>query len=193
MFKSISIFCVVLLATLLFVAIDSVSNANPPDEPVFVQEFIGQMNFIESRLLDLEGAFPQELMGWEPADLIRNTAQIFLHVAEANYLLVSYLKGEKPKGEQGYLEKSTTDEKEIAKILSESFTAVNDVAATLTPDDLNKTGQTPFGMEMSTRNFMMSVLGHAHEHLGQAIAYARMNGVVPPWSAKQEGSSESEK
>ena len=192
MFKSLSIIFSVFLAALLLVVINSESRTIQQEQPVFVQEFIGQMNFVESRLLDLEGAFPQELMGWEPADLIRNTAQIFLHVAEANYLLVSYLKGEKPKGEQGYLEKSTTDEKEIAKILSESFTAVNDVAATLTPEDLNKTGQTPFGMEMSTRNFMMSVLGHAHEHLGQAIAYARMNGVVPPWSAKQEGEDEGE-
>jgi uncharacterized damage-inducible protein DinB len=26
---------------------------------------------------------------------------------------------------------------------------------------------------------------HMHEHLGQAIAYARVNGVVPPWSAKE--------
>ena len=192
MFKSLSIIFSVFLAALLLVVINSESRTIQQEQPVFVQEFIGQMNFVESRLLDLEGAFPQELMGWEPADLVRNTAQIFLHVAEANYLLVSYLKGEKPKGEQGYLEKSTTDEKEIAKILSESFTAVNDVAATLTPENLNKTGQTPFGMEMSTRNFMMSVLGHAHEHLGQAIAYARMNGVVPPWSAKQEGEDEGE-
>ena len=192
MFKTLSILCAVFITAFLFVALNSVSNANPPDQPVFIQEYIGQMNFVESRLLDLEGAMPQELMGWEPNDEVRNTAQIFLHVAEANYMLVSFLKGENPKGEQGNLEKSTTDKKEIAKILSESFTAVNDKAATLTPDDLNKMSQTPFGMEMSTRNFMISLLNHAHEHLGQAIAYARINGITPPWSEKQEGESEQE-
>jgi len=35
---------------------------------------------------------------------------------------------------------------------------------------------------MSMRNFMISLLAHSHEHLGQGIAYARMNGVTPPWS-----------
>jgi hypothetical protein len=26
------------------------------------------------------------------------------------------------------------------------------------------------------------LFGDQHEHLGQSIAYARTNGVVPPWS-----------
>jgi uncharacterized damage-inducible protein DinB len=41
-------------------------------------------------------------------------------------------------------------------------------------------------MEMTLRNFMISMLNHAHEHLGQFIAYARMNSVVPPWSKSSE-------
>jgi len=190
MFKSISILCAVFLAALLFVAINSVSNANPPDQPVFVQEYIGQMSFLEGRLLDLEGAMPQELMGWEPADLVRNTAQVFLHVAEANHMLVGFVKGEEMKGEPGAMEKSTTDKKEIAKMLKDSFAAVKEAAANLTEEDLNKVIKTPFGMDMSKRNFMISLLNHGHEHLGQAIAYARMNGVTPPWSVKPEGGSE---
>ena len=189
MFKSISILCAVFLATLLFVAINSVSNANPPDQPVFVQEYIGQMNFIEGRLLELEGAMPQELMGWEPADDVRNTAQVYLHVAEANYFLLSYITGEKMEGEFGTIEKSTTNKEEIAKTLKDSFTAIKEAAAKLTEDDLNKVVETPFGMDMSLRNFMISLLNHDHEHLGQGIAYARMNGITPPWSEKQEDES----
>jgi uncharacterized damage-inducible protein DinB len=188
MFKSLSILCAVFLATFLFVAINSVSKANPPDQPVFVQEYIGQMDFVEGRLLDLEGAMPQELMGWEPNDEVRNTAQVYLHVAEANYLLVSFLKGEKMEGEFGTIEKSSTNKEEIAKTLKDSFTAIKDAAAKLTEDDLNKIGQTPFG-EMSTRNFMISLLNHDHEHLGQGIVYARINGITPPWSEKQESDS----
>ena len=190
MLKSASIIFSVFLAALLFVAINSVSKANPPDQPVFVQEYIGQMNFIEGRLLDLEGAMPQELMGWEPADLVRNTAQVFLHVAEANHMLVGFMKGEEMKGEPGAMEKSSTDKDEIAKMLKDSFAAVKEAAANPSEDDLNKVVQTPFGMEMSMRNFMISLLNHGHEHLGQAIAYARMNGITPPWSVKQEGEGE---
>lgn len=190
MFKSLSIIFSVFLAALLLVAINPILKANPQEQPIFVQEYIGQMSFVEGRLLELEGAMPQELMGWEPADLVRNTAQVYLHVAEANHMLVSFMKGEEMTGEPGVMEKSTTDKEEIAKMLTESFAAVKEAAANLTEDDLNKVVQTPFGMEMSMRSFMIALLNHGHEHLGQAIAYARMNGITPPWSVKQEGESE---
>ena len=192
MFKSVSILLSVFLAALIFVAINSFSIANPPDQPVFVQEYVGQLDFIEGRLVDLESAMPQELMGWEPADEVRNTAQVYLHVAEANYMLLSFMTGEKMEGEFGAMEKSTTNKEEVAKTLSGSFTALKDAAAKLTEDDLNKMVETPFGMEMSMRNFMISLLNHAHEHLGQGIAYARMNNITPPWSVKQDGGGEVE-
>jgi uncharacterized damage-inducible protein DinB len=192
MFKSLSIIFSVFLATLLLVVINSNSRAMPQEQPVFVQEYIGQMSFLEGRLLELEGAMPQELMGWEPADLVRNTAQVFLHVAEANHMLVGFMKGEEMKGEPGAMEKSTTDKEEIAKMLKDSFSAVKDAAANLTEEDLNKMVQTPFGMEMSMRNFMISLLNHGHEHLGQAIAYGRMNGITPPWSVKQDSGTEAD-
>jgi hypothetical protein len=43
-----------------------------------------------------------------------------------------------------------------------------------------------FGMDFTVRNFSVTMIAHLHEHLGQAIAYARMNGVVPPWTAQQQ-------
>jgi uncharacterized damage-inducible protein DinB len=157
-----------------------------PDKPAFVDEFIGQIDFVQGRLLQLEGAMPQDKMTWTPAEGVRTCGQIYLHIAEANHMLASFMSGVKMEGERGALEKSTTDKDEIAKLLEDSFTAVKDAAGKLTEEDLNNMVQTPFGMEMSLRNFMISLLNHSHEHLGQGIAYARMNGVTPPWSAKQE-------
>jgi hypothetical protein len=50
------------------------------------------------------------------------------------------------------------------------------------PDaELNKTVNL-MGNDMSKRAVLLMALGHYQEHLGQSIAYARMNGVVPPWS-----------
>jgi uncharacterized damage-inducible protein DinB len=46
---------------------------------------------------------------------------------------------------------------------------------------------TVFGQKTTKRGFMVLIVGHMHEHLGQAIAYARMNGVTPPWSAGSGG------
>ena len=39
-----------------------------------------------------------------------------------------------------------------------------------------------FGTPTTTAGAIMRAAGDMHEHLGQAIAYARTNHVVPPWS-----------
>jgi uncharacterized damage-inducible protein DinB len=162
------------------------ASANPSgDELVFVKEFIGQVDFIEGRLLQLEEAMSQDQMSWSPAEGVRNVAQIYLHVAEANYFLVSKMSGETMQGEQGALEKSSSDKEKVAEIMKTSFAKIKENAAKLTADDLNKEFEM-FGMNFTLRNFMITILNHMHEHLGQGIAYARMNGVTPPWSLKGE-------
>ena len=187
MYKFTSIFFSVIIAAVLLVIIKPASAINPPSQPVFIQEYLGQSDFIEGRLTDLLGAMSQDQMNWTPAEGVRTCGEIYLHVAEANHMLASFMSGTEMEGERGEMEKSTTDKGEIAKMLKDSFTAVKEAAGKLTEEDLNKMVQTPFGMEMSMRNFMISLLAHSHEHLGQGIAYARMNGVTPPWSEKQEG------
>jgi uncharacterized damage-inducible protein DinB len=181
-FKRILLMLIPIL--LLCLAVESNTSANPPSEPVFVQEYIGQTDFIEGRLTQLLDAMSQDQMSWTPAEGVRTCGEIYLHVAEANQMLVSFMSGTEMKGERGAMEKSTTDKDEIAKMLKDSFAAVKAAAGKLTEEDLDKISKTPFGMDMSLRNFMISLLNHCHEHLGQGIAYARMNGVTPPWSKK---------
>ncbi|MCH8032384.1 MAG: DinB family protein [Bacteroidetes bacterium] len=184
---ALTLFAAVLLS--LGVVTGSYAKSSP-DTLVFVGEYLGQLDFIEGRLLDLLGAMPQERMAWEPADGVRNTAEVYLHVAEANYSLASKMGADVPKTERGTIEKSTTDKEKVAETLKESFTVVKEAAGNLTDEELNKIIQTPFGMDMSLRNFMISLLNHMHEHLGQGIVYARVSGVIPPWSDKQDSDSD---
>ncbi|MFB3057423.1 MAG: DinB family protein, partial [Ignavibacteriaceae bacterium] len=143
---ALTLFAAVLLS--LGVVIGSYAKSSP-DTLVFVEEYIGQLDFIEGRLLDLAGAMPQERMTWEPADGVRNTAEVYLHVAEANFFLAGKMGADVPKTERGAIEKSTTDKEKVAETLKESFTVIKDAAGILTDEDLNKIIQTPFGMEMS--------------------------------------------
>ncbi len=164
-------------------------NFSDDSKPVFVQEFLGQVDFVSGRLLQLENAFTDESFKWGAGKEVRTTAEIFMHVAGANKYFLFKANQEiqedsMPEGMEGF-EKSATGKAEVAAILSETFKDIKEKAATITEDDLNKNVKV-FGMEMSMRNFMVTMLNHMHEHLGQAIAYARMNGVTPPWS-KQEG------
>ena len=172
-----SLFAVIILFTVL--SVNPLFGFNNPDETsAFLQEYAGQTDFVQGRILQLENAMPQEKFEWRPGEGVRSVAEVYLHIAEANMMLVSYMTGEKSEGE---IDEKTTDKEKIADIVKNSFEAVKDAVPKLTADDLNKNIKA-FGMEMTLRNFMISMLNHTHEHLGQSIAYARMNQVVPPWS-----------
>ena len=171
------------LILLLMIAMLVTTFANlPGEEPVFVKEFMGQIDFVKGRLLQLAEAMPDDKYNWTPDEGVRTVGEVYIHVAESNYHLIAMIKGIKPDMPES---KSPTDKKTALSMLEKSFDAVKDAAGKLTEADLDKEVEA-FGMKFSLRNFMTSMLGHSHEHLGQSIAYARMNGVAPPWSMKEE-------
>jgi len=154
-------------------------------DPV-IAEFMGQVSFAQGRLMDMANAIPADKYSWRPAEGIRSTGEIFRHVTLANYgfgkmagLVPSEESEEKPDMKK--LEQSITDKEGVIQDLGKSFESIKSTVGGLSPEDLNKQIQV-FGMEMSVRNFVVTMLNHMHEHLGQSIAYARMNGIAPPWS-----------
>lgn len=160
-------------------------------ESVLIEEFVGQVVFVQGRLVDLANAVPQENYTWRPEEGVRSISEVYLHAAFANYICVTVSGGTVPK-EIGFemdfskanaWETQTTDKTEILEKLNESFTILKERVSVLTQEDLDREVEV-FGMKMSTRNFIISMIGHAHEHLGQSVAYARINGVTPPWSMK---------
>jgi uncharacterized damage-inducible protein DinB len=50
-----------------------------------------------------------------------------------------------------------------------------------------------FGQKMTVRSVLLALTGHMHEHFGQSIAYARMQGIVPPWTAAQMAAEKAKK
>lgn len=173
----------IVFAFILFFTLSAAIAAKPlGDAPVFVQEFIGQLDFVKGRLLQLAEAMPDNKYSWTPGEGVRNVGEVFTHVGEANYYFINILNGSKPEMKE---EKHENDKKHALEMISNSIEALKETAGKLSENDLNKEVEA-FGMKFSLRNFMITILNHNHEHLGQAIAYARMNGVVPPWTAKGE-------
>lgn len=160
-------------------------------EQVLIKEFVGQVVFVQGRITDLANAVPQASYEWRPAEGVRSVSEVYLHVAFANYICVTISGGTVPKevGFQMDFTKAdawatqTTDKTVILEKVNESFEILKERIGKLTEEDLNREVEV-FGMKMSTRNFIISMIGHCHEHLGQSIAYARINGVTPPWSMK---------
>jgi hypothetical protein len=74
-----------------------------------------------------------------------------------------------------------TEPAQMQEALGSSYGAVKTALAGLSDSDLS-TKVKIFGMDSTKQGAAMMLLSDQHEHLGQSIAYARSNGVVPPWS-----------
>ena len=194
MFKTKSIQFSIFAAAILLVLINSVSAQNPPSDIAIVNEFVGQTEFIQGRLSQLAGAMPESTFEWRPTDGVRSVSEVYLHAAFANYICVTMSGGSVPD-EVGFVmdfskaddwDTQTTDKAAVIEKMNQSFDILKKRIGELNQEDLDREVEV-FGMTMSVRNFIISMIAHSHEHLGQGIAYARMNDVTPPWSAKQEG------
>lgn len=148
--------------------------------------FLKQSKFVEGQMLSLLEAVPQKKMSWRPAKGVRSTAESFMHAALGNYISSSKITGMMAEGvDPAKLEKSETDKKKIAEALKKSFEVVNQ-AVTNCPEAEFDMKVDFFGMDMNKMDMIMLGATHQHELLGQQIAYARTNGVVPPWTAERE-------
>lgn len=160
----------------------------------FQSDLVGQIEYIQKQIMDLEDAVPQDKFNWRPAPGVRSVAEAYLHIAYGNYGLGKVATGKTPPEGAGFgadpkkWDTQTTDKAAIKKILEASFTWVKDAIKNVPEKDLEKKVSF-FGHDMSARAVMMAVATHDSEHLGQSIAYARANKVTPPWS-KSEGKSE---
>ena len=156
----------------------------------FLGDYLAQIDAIELQITSLEQAVPQEKFTWRPAAGVRSISEVYLHIAGGNYLLLTFAGYDPPKesnfsGDPKKWETATTDKGEVAKILKASFDHVRATVAKIVDTDLEKKVDF-FGSEINLRSLLINGLNHDHEHLGQSIGYARMNGVVPPWTAAQQ-------
>jgi uncharacterized damage-inducible protein DinB len=145
-------------------------------------EFLNEMKYFEGRYTQLAEAIPAEKFTWRPAAGVRSVSEVLLHVAGANQGLPQFAGIKPPTGfsGQGY-EASTTDKAKVIAELKKSFEHIRSAASQMKDADDDKAMKV-FGMDMTGRSFSFFMARHLGEHLGQLIAYARVNGVVPPWS-----------
>jgi len=149
-------------------------------------EFLDRLDFYEQRFVSLAQAVPAEKYAWRPGEGVRSIGEVYLHVAAANYSLPRLIGAQAPPGANiAGLEKSTTDKAKIIQTVKESFAHYRSAVLGLSDADVEKTVKL-FGKEQTYRYVFLFCTGHWGEHLGQSIAYARTNGVVPPWTEEQQ-------
>lgn len=179
-----------LCAFAVFPALGQGSAGMSGTTPAFINDFLGDLSDVEEKLVSLEGAVPQEKFTWRPGEGVRSISEVYRHIAMGNYLFLK-LMGYEPPAEANFhmdLKKwdtETTDKAAIASVMKASFDHLRNVAGNISSADLEKKVNL-FGNEVTIRGGLIEALGHLHEHLGQSIAYARMNAIVPPWTTAQQ-------
>jgi uncharacterized damage-inducible protein DinB len=115
---------------------------------------------------------------WKPGQGVRSVSDVFNLIVEENGLLADALSGTPNKGAEPA---PITDPGKMQDALKASYANLQKAITGLSDNDL-QTHVKLFGEDMTKQDALMLILLDQHEHLGQSIAYARTNGVVPPWS-----------
>jgi len=154
-----------------------------------------QLSLIEMEMMGAVKAMPADKFGFAPSAAIfvptqktefatvRTFAQQATHVAEANYFFAALVMGQQPDPKVRAVEKLAGKD-EVVAALADSFSAAHKAVATLTPANAFEVIKSPepgFATRFTLAGFLIS---HANDHYGQMVEYLRMNGLVPPASAK---------
>src|SRR5579863_8804996 len=175
-----------MLATL---ALSGLLNAqvNPykdgtPGVTGYRSEVLAEVMIQENKFERLAEAIPADKYNWRPSPDVRSVAEVFLHVSAANYNLYKLVGTPPPDGiDIKNLEKSSSDKAKVMAILKDSYAHARKAITDMHDADLEKSMDW-FGGKNTERGVLVFIVRHGAEHLGQLIAYARMIGVVPPWT-----------
>jgi len=155
--------------------------------PKTVQEAaIGTLKFTEGRVIQLAEAIPADKYDWRPEEGVRSVAESLMHLATANYMVLM-VTGMTPPADVDpmALEKGVTEKDEIIAAIKASYAYAVEGVEAISKKQLSDKVEFPFPGEYNKLSALMVITGHCHEHMGQLIAYARTNGIVPPWSEKE--------
>lgn len=154
-----------------------------------------QLNIIEGQIVGAAKAMPADKYNFAPTQAIfaasqkteYATVRTFLeevtHVAQANYFFFSTVSGLKPDVDMRAIPKIATKDEAVAA-LAGSFAFGHKAIATLTAANAFETLKTPEPGLQTRATLSTFAVSHAFDHYGQMVEYLRMNGIVPPASAK---------
>jgi uncharacterized damage-inducible protein DinB len=172
----------VFLALVLLCAQPALAQKAPAPEGLW-QGYDGEWMHVSKQLVALAEATPEEKFTWRPAPGVRSTSEVYMHIVLANFYLLRVTGPEMPAELKPELEKSVTSKAEVISWLKRSLDAVKQAHLEMKPKDLRRKVHIA-DRDATVDGMYLRIIVHANEHMGQLIAYARMTGVVPPWSSQ---------
>lgn len=167
-------------ASLLVFALAAPAAAQTP--PAFLEEWLLQFNASAEKFVALAEAMPADRYTWSPGEGVMPVAQVYMHVSRYNYGYPSENLGmAAPAGVNLETMEQERRKEAVLQALRQSMEFVRSNASKMSAERLAQKTEL-YGREVPSWSVLLQLLAHMNEHLGQSIAYARMNNVVPPWS-----------
>jgi uncharacterized damage-inducible protein DinB len=180
------------VASLCFagVAASASDSGHPADRTSPSYDMKGQsladLEVVQKKFVALANALPADKWNWRPTPDSRSFAEVFLHVAGERYGILSLMGAEKPAGFDGKtFEKSTTDKAQVVAELNKSWDFTKKTIDAMSNAEFAKM-LPKLGPQANAGDVVYILVADAHEHLGQAVAYARENGITPPWTIEAQ-------
>jgi hypothetical protein len=164
-------------------------------------EYLDDFAVTCKHLDQLSQAMPGDKYSWRPGPGVRSVSEVYVHIASGNFLLLSLTGVKLPaeyfpnvtadaKGKpdthavfkrMSELEKTVTEKSAVTRMLKSSLDEVRNRLSQSTPAELDRPADF-FGEQTTVRRVYLRIFAHVNEHYGQSVAYARLNGILPPWS-----------
>jgi uncharacterized damage-inducible protein DinB len=153
-------------------------------------DLVTDLEQVRTKLLGLAEAIPTDSWNWRPGEGVRSVSEVFRHVVADNYFLPASMGVEAPEStgvlpnDYGTVQAFEEMERSPAEVIALMEASFDHLFEAMQAEDGHQLDRdvSAFGQEFTAQGLWVLTTTHLHEHLGQMIAYARMNGVVPPWS-----------
>ena len=179
--KTLTYACVAFFAVVA-AAVPSLLSAQTPPAPSLAKELAAGFQRAATEILDVAEVMPADKYGYKPTPEISSFGDQLVHVAGITQRFIDAAKGTKTEAaHHGAMGKPETID-----LLKKTFQSAQDTIAPLTDAQLLEPVKFPFGDRTVTRaTFWQGPLFQIRNHYGQLVVYLRMNGIVPPTSARR--------
>ena len=147
--------------------------------------YLADLEVLRGKFVGLAQAFPPDKYTWRPMDGVRSVSEVLMLIAMEGYAFVPSSFGGKNADlgsrEEAQKLRTLSDKAQVIDHLNKGFAHAKKELEAL--DAATLTGKRKvMGQDRSAADVGFFIGGDLHEHLGQLIAYARTNHIVPPWS-----------
>lgn len=170
----------------LLAAVALLTSVSAFGQNQFQDESAKMFTAASDKIMQLAEAMPDDKLDWSPAEGVRSFGDVLTHVISANYFFATKLGAELPEGvNMETMADDLSSKADYSEALQQSIDLAKEAIMNADESMLSEKVEFPFPGDYTGMSTVMIITSHANEHLGQLIAYTRMNEITPPWSEGQ--------